>query len=130
MATPIEGAHQATSYENIAEIKDLGHFAIKDHNKEKKKFANFPILISFLKQLVAGTLHHLTLKTIESRKKKIYEAKICVKLWLNVKELQEFKHASDAAPSFKPFDLRVKRGWSFDLGVKSGWSISFFFVLI
>ncbi|KAL5545417.1 hypothetical protein UlMin_005104 [Ulmus minor] len=110
MATPNRGARQATSCETITEFKNLGHFTIKDHNKKKKiNFANFPILIGFLKQLVAGTLHHLTLKAIESRNKKIYEAKICVKPWLNIKELQEFKHASDAAPSFTPFGLRVKR---------------------
>jgi len=66
-------------------------------------------------QVVAGTLHHLTLEAIDSGEKKIYEAKVWVKPWLNFKELQEFKHAC-ATPSFTSSDLGVKKdehgsGW-------------------
>lgn len=63
-------------------------------------------------QVVAGTLHHLTLEAIEAGEKKLYEAKVWVKPWLNFKELQEFKPAGDA-PSFTSADLGVKKGMAF-----------------
>lgn len=62
-------------------------------------------------QVVAGTLHHLTLEVIDAGEKKLYEAKIWVKPWLNFKELQEFKHAGDS-PSITPSDLGAKKGSS------------------
>lgn len=61
-------------------------------------------------QVVAGTLHHLTLEAIDAGKKKLYEAKVWVKPWMDFKELQEFKHAGDASPSFTSSDLGVKQG--------------------
>lgn len=61
-------------------------------------------------QVVAGTLHHLTLEAVDAGKKKLYEAKVWVKPWMDFKELQEFRHAGDAAPSFTSSDLGVKKG--------------------
>ena len=63
-------------------------------------------------QVVAGTLHHLTLEVIDAGKKKLYEAKIWVKPWMSFKELQEFRHVGDAddAPAFTSSDLGVKQG--------------------
>jgi len=60
-------------------------------------------------QVVAGTLHHLTLEILEAGQKKLYEAKVWVKPWLNFKELQEFKPASDA-PAITSSDLGCKQG--------------------
>lgn len=60
-------------------------------------------------QVVAGTLHHLTLEVLDAGKKKLYEAKVWVKPWMNFKELQEFKHAGDV-PNFTLSDLGVKKG--------------------
>lgn len=42
--------------------------------------------------MVAGKLYHLTLEVIEAGEKKIYEAKVLVKPWMNLKQLQEFKN--------------------------------------
>lgn len=70
-------------------------------------------------QVVAGTLHHLTLEAIEAGTKKIYEAKVWVKPWLNFKELQEFKHTGDATPSKHTGDATPSFTRS-DLGVKQG----------
>jgi hypothetical protein len=61
-------------------------------------------------------MHHLTLEAVDAGKKKLYEAKIWVKPWMDFKELQEFKDAGDAAPSFTSSDLGVKKdehgqGW-------------------
>lgn len=62
-------------------------------------------------QVVAGTLHHLTLEVIDAGKKKLYEAKVWVKPWLNFKELQEFSHVEDV-PTLTSSDLGVKQGSS------------------
>lgn len=70
----------------------------------------FARVVKAEEQVVAGTLHHLTLEAIEAGTKKIYEAKVWVKPWLNFKELQEFKHTGDATPSFTRSDLGVKQG--------------------
>ena len=68
-------------------------------------------------QVVAGTLHHLTLEIIEAGKKKLYEAKVWVKPWLNFKELQEFKPAaSDDTPTITSSDLGCKKDEN-----QSGW---------
>lgn len=66
-------------------------------------------MLKVKEQVVAGKLYHLTLEAIDAGKKKIYEAKVWVKPWMNFKELQEFKHAGDV-PSFTSSDLGVKRG--------------------
>ncbi|KAL5538551.1 hypothetical protein UlMin_024036 [Ulmus minor] len=116
MATPLGGARQATGCENSVEVEDLGRFAVEEHNKKENALLEFARVVKAEEQVVAGTLHRLTLEAIEAGKKKIYEAKIWSKPWLNFKELQEFKLAGDAAPSFTRSDLGVKRdghgqGW-------------------
>lgn len=70
----------------------------------------FARLVKAQEQVVAGTMHHLTLEVIDAGKKKIYEAKVWVKPWMNFKELQEFKHVGDASPSLTSSDLGVKKG--------------------
>ena len=68
-------------------------------------------MVKAQKQVVAGTLHHLTLEAVDAGKKKLYEAKVWVKPWMNYKELQEFKHVGDVGhPSFTPSDLGAKKG--------------------
>lgn len=61
-------------------------------------------------QVVAGTMHYLTVEVIEAGKKKLYEAKVWVKPWLNFRELEEFTPASHSSCSITPADLGVKRG--------------------
>lgn len=63
-------------------------------------------------QVVAGTMHHLTVEVIDAGKKEIYEAKVWVKPWLNFKELQDFTHAGDS-PSVTPADLGASKGIMF-----------------
>jgi len=46
--------------------------------------------------VVSGTLYYITLEVTDGGKKKVYEAKIWEKPWLNFKELQEFKLIGDA----------------------------------
>jgi hypothetical protein len=60
-------------------------------------------------QLVAGKIYYLTLEAVDAGKRKIYEAKIWVKPWMNFKQLQEFKLAHAIFP-FRSSDLGVKQG--------------------
>ncbi|VAH60138.1 unnamed protein product [Triticum turgidum subsp. durum] len=53
--------------------------------------------------------------SLEAGRKKLYEAKVWVKPWLDFKELQEFRHTGDAT-SFTISDLGAKRG-----GHEPGW---------
>jgi hypothetical protein len=76
----------------------------------KNALLEFAKVVKAQEQVVAGTLHHLTIEAIDAGKKKIYEAKVWVKPWLNSKELQEFKHTGDSPPAFTPSDLGVKKG--------------------
>lgn len=53
-------------------------------------------VIKAQEQVVAGTLHHLTLEVDDDAgNKKMYLAKVWVKPWLNFKELQEFNHIGE-----------------------------------
>lgn len=59
----------------------------------KNALLEFSKVVKAKEQVVAGTMHHLTLEVIDAGKSKLYEAKVWVKPWLNFKELQEFKPA-------------------------------------
>ncbi|GKU93557.1 hypothetical protein SLEP1_g7146 [Rubroshorea leprosula] len=41
-------------------------------------------------------MYYITLEAMDRDKKKLYEAKVWEKLWLNFKEVQEFKLVGDA----------------------------------
>lgn len=62
----------------------------------KNALLEYAKVVKAKEQVVAGTLHHLTVEVIDAGTKKLYEAKVWVKPWLNFKELQEFKHAGDS----------------------------------
>ncbi|KAF9599351.1 hypothetical protein IFM89_036808 [Coptis chinensis] len=93
--------------QNSVEIESLAKFAVDEHNKKR--------VVKAKEQVVSGTMHHLTLEAIDAGKKKIYEAKVWVKPWMNFKELNEFKHVGDSA-AFTPSDLGVKQD-----GHEPGW---------
>ncbi|KAJ6934446.1 cysteine proteinase inhibitor 6-like [Populus alba x Populus x berolinensis] len=114
MAT-LGGVHDSQSSQNSAEIDGLARFAVDEHNKKENAILEFARVVKAKEQVVAGTMHHLTIEAIEAGKKKLYEAKVWVKPWLNFKELHEFKDAGDV-PVFTSSDLGVKRdghapGW-------------------
>ncbi|XP_038712608.1 cysteine proteinase inhibitor 12-like [Tripterygium wilfordii] len=110
MATTLGGVHESEGVQNSAEIDGLARFAVEEHNKKENAILEFARVVKAKEQVVAGTLHHLTIEAIEAGKKKLYEATVWVKPWLNFKELQEFKHAGDASSSFTPSDLGAKKG--------------------
>ncbi|KAH8522716.1 hypothetical protein Peur_041215 [Populus x canadensis] len=114
MAT-LGGVHDSEASQNSVEIENLARFAVDEHNKKENAILEFARVVKAKEQVVAGTMHHLTIEAIEAGKKKIYEAEVWVKPWLNFMELKEFKHAGDV-PVFTSSDLGVKRdghgpGW-------------------
>ncbi|KAI9157763.1 hypothetical protein LWI28_027549 [Acer negundo] len=115
MATTLGGVSDSKCAENSVEIDNLGRFAVEQHNKKENAVLEFARVVKAQEQVVAGTLHHLTIEAIDAGKKKLYDAKVWVKPWLNFKDLQEFKHTGDS-PSFTSSDLGCKRdghapGW-------------------
>lgn len=42
-------------------------------------------------QVVSGTVYYITIEVNDGAHKKVYEAKVWVKVWENFKLLQEFK---------------------------------------
>ncbi|CAG7877782.1 unnamed protein product [Brassica rapa] len=110
------GVRDVPANQNSDEVESLARFAVDEHNKKQNSLLELARVVKAKEQVVAGTMHHLTLEIVEAGKKKLYEAKVWVKPWLNFKELQEFKPASDAAPSITPSDLGCKKGEH-----ESGW---------
>ncbi|CAI9100999.1 OLC1v1038213C1 [Oldenlandia corymbosa var. corymbosa] len=99
---------------NAAEIEELALFAVQQHNQKQNALVELGRVVKSEEQVVSGKLYNLTLEVIEAGKKKLYEAKVWVKPWLNFKELQEFKYVKDVVPSLTPSDLGVKQdGYGF-----------------
>ena len=59
----------------------------------------FGNVLSAKHQVVAGSMHYITLEATDGGKKKVFETKIWEKPWLNFKEVQEFKHVGDESSS-------------------------------
>ncbi|KAK4412801.1 Cysteine proteinase inhibitor [Sesamum alatum] len=78
---------------NRAEIESIGRFAVQQHNNNQNTFLEFARVVEAKEQVVAGKMYHLTLEAVDGGKKKIYEAKVWEKPWMNFKQLQEFKQA-------------------------------------
>ncbi|GKV28997.1 hypothetical protein SLEP1_g37982 [Rubroshorea leprosula] len=105
------GFHDCKGTQNSAEIESLARFAVQEHNKKENALVEFARVLKAKEQVVAGKIYYLTLEVIDAGKKKIYEAKVWVKPWLNFKQLQEFKQAEEGPSSFTPLDLGVKRAY-------------------
>ncbi|CAJ2657278.1 unnamed protein product [Trifolium pratense] len=117
MSTLCGGIHDSPINQNSDEIESLARFAVDQHNAKQNSLLEFARVVKAREQVVAGTLHYLTLEAVDGGEKKIYEAQVWVKPWLNFKELQEFKHAGNGgAPSFTSADLGALKD-----GHKPGW---------
>ncbi|KAH0454133.1 hypothetical protein IEQ34_016057 [Dendrobium chrysotoxum] len=111
------GVRDVENNQKSVEIEELARFAVDEHNKKENALLEFARVVKAKEQVVAGTLHHLTLEAIDAGIKELYEAKVWTKPWLNHKELQEFKHTGDGeSASFTSADLGAKRD-----GHESGW---------
>ncbi|XP_074310636.1 cysteine proteinase inhibitor A-like [Silene latifolia] len=82
---------------NSLEIDDLAKFAVDHHNSKENALLEFQRVVKTKEQVVAGTVYYLTIEVTDGGAKKLYEAKVWVKPWLNFKEVQEFKYVGDAS---------------------------------
>ncbi|KAI4300928.1 hypothetical protein L6164_034254 [Bauhinia variegata] len=105
----VGGVHDFKGNHNSAEIESLARFAIQEYNKKHNVVLEFSRVLKAKDQVVAGKIYHLTFEAVEGGNKKIYEAKVWVKPWMNFKQLQEFKQVHDIS-SFTTSDLDVKKG--------------------
>ncbi|KAF5447636.1 hypothetical protein F2P56_033175, partial [Juglans regia] len=75
--------------ENSLEIDSLARFAVDELNKKQNTLLEFGRVVEAKQQVVSGTMYYITLEATDGGKKKVYEAKIWEKPWLNFKELQQ-----------------------------------------
>ncbi|PKA66982.1 Cysteine proteinase inhibitor 6 [Apostasia shenzhenica] len=112
MAT-VGGVRDVEANQNSTEIEDLARFAVDEHNRKEVGFPSnvlesrlcprvlqnalleFARVVKAKQQVVSGTLYHLTLEAVVAGRKKLYDAKVWVKPWLNHRELKEFTHIGD-----------------------------------
>ena len=100
------GVSNCKGAKNSLEIESLARFAVQEYNRRENGILEFGKVLRSQEQVVAGILYHLTLEAVDAGTKKIYEAKVWVKPWVNFKQLQEFKRASNVSP-FSVSDLGV-----------------------
>ncbi|CAH2074065.1 unnamed protein product, partial [Thlaspi arvense] len=93
------------NWNDRAAVDDIALFAVQEHNRRENAVLELARVLKATEQVVAGKLYRLTLEVIEAGEKKIYEAKVWVKPWMNFKQLQEFKNV---IPSFTLSDLGLK----------------------
>ncbi|KHN35444.1 Cysteine proteinase inhibitor [Glycine soja] len=90
------GNRDVTGSQNSVEIDALARFAVEEHNKKQNALLEFEKVVTAKQQVVSGTLYTITLEAKDGGQKKVYEAKVWEKAWLNFKEVQEFKLVGDA----------------------------------
>ncbi|KAI3414626.1 Cysteine proteinase inhibitor [Psidium guajava] len=90
MATP-GGIREVEGKENSLEIDGLARFAVEEHNKKENTMLQFVKVVNAKQQVAAGTVYYITIEATDGGVKKVYEAKVWVKPWMNFKEVQEFK---------------------------------------
>ncbi|KAE9617170.1 hypothetical protein Lal_00034205 [Lupinus albus] len=110
----VGGISDCEGFENSLEIQDLGRFAVNEHNTKQNALLEFTRVVKAQQQIVEGVLYYLTLEAIDAGQKKIYDAQVWVRVWLNFKELTDFEPA--AASSFTSAYLGLKKdvhkpGW-------------------
>ncbi|KAJ7964942.1 Cysteine proteinase inhibitor [Quillaja saponaria] len=93
----VGGIREVEGNQNSLEIENLARFAVAEHNKKENALLEFGRVVDTKQQVVSGTIYYITLEATDGGKKKVYEAKIWEKAWLNFKELQEFKPLGDAS---------------------------------
>ncbi|GAB2211959.1 hypothetical protein Droror1_Dr00025299 [Drosera rotundifolia] len=90
------GITEKSGFENSLQIDSLAKFAVDQHNSKENALLEFKKVVNTKQQVVAGTMYYITLEATDGGKKKVYEAKVWVKPWMNFKEVQEFKYLGDA----------------------------------
>ncbi|KAE9462193.1 hypothetical protein C3L33_05911, partial [Rhododendron williamsianum] len=87
----VGGIKEAEGSANSLEVDNLAKFAVDEHNKKENALLQFGKVVNVKQQVVSGTVYYITLEAKDGDQKKVYEAKVWVKPWLDFKEVQEFK---------------------------------------
>ncbi|KAL6130164.1 hypothetical protein ACLB2K_068545 [Fragaria x ananassa] len=95
MAAVVGGVHESQGSQNSLETDELARFAVQEHNKKENALLEFVRVVKTKEQVVSGTVYYLTIEATDGGQKKLFEAKVWVKPWLNFKEVQEFKPVAD-----------------------------------
>uniref|UniRef100_A0A0D9V6U9 Cysteine proteinase inhibitor n=1 Tax=Leersia perrieri TaxID=77586 RepID=A0A0D9V6U9_9ORYZ len=82
---------------NDLNLIDLARFAVTEHNKKANALLEYEKLVKVKQQVVQGTMYYFTIEVKEGGANKLYEAKVWEMLWLDFKELQEFKPVEEAS---------------------------------
>ncbi|KAA8517372.1 hypothetical protein F0562_017665 [Nyssa sinensis] len=88
------GVHDCKGSQNSAEIESIARFAVEEHNKKENALLEFARVVKAKEQVVAGKIYHLTLEAIDGGKRKVFEAKVWVKPWMNFKQLARIQACS------------------------------------
>ncbi|CAE6097529.1 unnamed protein product [Arabidopsis arenosa] len=93
--TIVGGVRDIDANANDLQVESLARFAVDEHNKNENLTLEYRRLIGAKTQVVAGTMHHLTVEVADGETKKVYEAKVLEKAWENLKQLESFNHLHD-----------------------------------
>ncbi|KAG7555008.1 Cystatin domain [Arabidopsis suecica] len=93
--TVVGGVRDIDANANDLQVESLARFAVDEHNKNENLTLEYRRLIGAKTQVVAGTMHHLTVEVADGETKKVYEAKVLEKAWENLKQLESFNHLHD-----------------------------------
>ncbi|XP_078152106.1 cysteine proteinase inhibitor A-like [Carex rostrata] len=85
--------------ENSLVTEELGRYAVDEYNKKANVLLEFSSVVSVKEQVVSGTIYYLTIEAVQGGEKKLYQAKVWVKPWMNFKELQDFNIIADSEPT-------------------------------
>lgn len=66
---------------------------------EQNALLEFSSVVNVKEQVVSGTIYYLTIEAVQGGEKKLYQAKVWVKPWMNFKELQDFNSIADSEPA-------------------------------
>ncbi|GFZ20731.1 cystatin B [Actinidia rufa] len=96
LSATVGGIRDVEGSQSSLEMDSLARFAVDEHNKIENALLEFG-KVAWVKELVvAGTAYYITLEATNGGQRKVYDAKVWVKPWLDFKELQEFKFIADA----------------------------------
>ncbi|CAA0402154.1 Cystatin domain [Arabidopsis suecica] len=93
--TIVGGVRDIDANANDLQVESLARFAVDEHNKNENLTLEYKRLLGAKTQVVAGTMHHLTVEVADGETNKVYEAKVLEKAWENLKQLESFNHLHD-----------------------------------
>ncbi|XP_037436941.1 cysteine proteinase inhibitor A-like isoform X1 [Triticum dicoccoides] len=85
--------------ENDLRIIGLARFAVSEHKNKTNALLEFEKVVRLKQQVVAGMMYYITIQVNEGGAKKMYEAKVWERPWMDFKKLMEFRPAERASAS-------------------------------